>query len=110
MKLLALVQPSGCPSRSADLLRRNILFLQESCTCFEKCRCPVIVAIHGPCFGAGVDIIAACDIRYCSSDAIFSVKEVDVGLAADLGSLQRLPSIIGHGIANLIGFIVEQRQ
>jgi len=49
--------------------------------------------------GAGVDIVTACDIRYCSSDAVFSVKEVDVGLAADLGSLQRLPSIIGHGSA-----------
>ena len=50
---------------------------------------PVIAAVHGCCYGAGIDIITACDIRYSTQDAVFSVKEVDVGLAADLGTLQR---------------------
>ena len=50
---------------------------------------PVVAAIHGCCYGAGIDIITACDIRWCTQDAVFSVKEVDVGLAADLGTLQR---------------------
>jgi enoyl-CoA hydratase/carnithine racemase len=56
----------------------------------------VIAAVHGACIGAGVDLITACDIRYCTQDAYFSVKEVDLGLAADLGSLQRLVKIIGN--------------
>eukprot|EP00958_Prasinococcus_capsulatus_P011208 scaffold1106_cov608-Prasinococcus_capsulatus_cf.AAC.11 len=70
-----LTSPSECPARAAELLRRHILYLQEMCSSFEKCRCPVIAAIHGACLGAGVDIVTACDIRYCSSDAVFSVKE-----------------------------------
>ncbi|XP_039241924.1 delta(3,5)-Delta(2,4)-dienoyl-CoA isomerase, mitochondrial-like, partial [Pipra filicauda] len=56
---------------------------------------PVIAAVHGPCIGAGVDLISACDIRFCSQDASFQVKEVDIGLAADVGTLQRLPKIVG---------------
>uniref|UniRef100_H2Z615 Enoyl-CoA hydratase n=1 Tax=Ciona savignyi TaxID=51511 RepID=H2Z615_CIOSA len=56
---------------------------------------PVITAVHGGCIGGGMDVITACDIRLCEKEAFFSVKEVDVGLAADMGSLQRLPLIIG---------------
>lgn len=56
----------------------------------------MVVAVHGLCLGAGMDIIAAADIRLCSSNAIFSIKEVDVGLAADVGSLQRLPSKVSN--------------
>ena len=59
----------------------------------------MIAAVHGCCYGAGIDLITACDIRYSTEDARFSVKEVDVGLAADLGTLQRLPKITGEGIA-----------
>ena len=59
----------------------------------------MIAAVHGCCYGAGIDLITACDIRYSTQDAVFSVKEVDVGLAADLGTLQRLPKITGEGVA-----------
>lgn len=52
--------------------------------------------VHGHCIGGGIDLISACDIRYCSKDAWFSVKEVDVGLAADIGTLQRFPKITGN--------------
>ncbi|XP_009992061.1 PREDICTED: delta(3,5)-Delta(2,4)-dienoyl-CoA isomerase, mitochondrial, partial [Chaetura pelagica] len=62
----------------------------------EDCPKPVIAAVHGACVGAGVDLISACDIRYCSQDAWFQVKEVDIGLAADVGTLQRLPKIVGN--------------
>ncbi|CAJ0607571.1 unnamed protein product [Cylicocyclus nassatus] len=62
---------------------------------FYCCK-PVIAAVHGVCFGGGIDIISACDIRHCTQDALFSVKEVDVGLAADVGSLNRLPKICGN--------------
>jgi enoyl-CoA hydratase/carnithine racemase len=54
----------------------------------------------GACFGAGLDIIAAADIRYCSADAYFCVKEVDIAITADMGVLQRLPSIIGQGLTS----------
>lgn len=56
----------------------------------------MISLVHGHCIGGGIDLIAACDIRYCSKDAWFSVKEVDVGLAADIGTLQRFPKITGN--------------
>jgi enoyl-CoA hydratase len=77
--------------------RRDILRLQASITAVAQCPKPVIAAVHGYCFGGGVDLIAACDIRLASADAIFSVREAKVAIVADLGSLQRLPSIIGAG-------------
>ncbi|GAB1609641.1 delta(3,5)-Delta(2,4)-dienoyl-CoA isomerase, mitochondrial-like isoform X1 [Argonauta hians] len=83
-------------SRRAFAFRRIIEEFQEGCNAFEKCRKPVIAAVHGPCIGFGIDIISACDMRYCTKDASFSVKEVDIGLAADVGTLQRLPKIIGN--------------
>ncbi|XP_047330938.1 delta(3,5)-Delta(2,4)-dienoyl-CoA isomerase, peroxisomal [Impatiens glandulifera] len=85
--------------RTSELLRRNILVLQDSITAIERCRKPVIAAIHGACIGGGIDIITACDIRYCTEKAFFSVKEVDLAITADLGSLQRLPAIVGYGNA-----------
>lgn len=62
----------------------------------EKCAKPVIAAIHSGCIGAGVNIITAADIRMCSKDAWFQIKEVDIGMAADVGVLQRLPKVIGN--------------
>ncbi|KAG0219480.1 putative enoyl CoA hydratase [Mortierella sp. NVP41] len=70
--------------------------LQDSLTAIEICDKAVVAAIHGPCIGGGIDITTACDIRYASKDAYFSVKEVDIGLAADVGSLQRLPKVVGN--------------
>ncbi|KAG5520566.1 hypothetical protein RHGRI_033220 [Rhododendron griersonianum] len=73
--------------------------MQDTITAIERCRKPVIAAIHGACIGGGIDIITACDVRYCTESAFFSVKEVDLGITADLGTLQRLPSIVGYGKA-----------
>lgn len=56
----------------------------------------MIAAVHGACVGAGVDMICAADIRYAASNAYFCVKEVEIGLAADVGTLQRLPKVIGN--------------
>ncbi|RIA81221.1 ClpP/crotonase-like domain-containing protein [Glomus cerebriforme] len=69
---------------------------QDSISSIELCDKPVIAAIHNGCIGAGVDLITACDIRYCSQDAFFSVKAIDLGLAADIGTLQRLPKVVGN--------------
>ena len=72
----------------------SLKFMQDSFSAIETCGVPVIAAVHGACIGGGVDLICAADIRVCSRDAVFSVKEVDIGLAADIGSLQRLPKIV----------------
>ncbi len=77
--------------------RAEILRLQASVTPVADCPLPVIAAVHGYCIGGGVDLIAACDIRLASADALFSVREAKVAIVADLGSLQRLPAIIGQG-------------
>lgn len=76
-------------------IRKILLKYQDTFSVMEKCSKPVIVAIHGACVGGGVDLITACDIRLCTQDAWFQVKEVDIGLAADVGTLQRLPKVIG---------------
>ncbi len=68
---------------------------------------PVIAAVHGWCIGAGTELISACDIRLCSQDARFSLPEVRLGIAADLGGLQRLPGIVGQGWARQLAFTGE---
>ena len=72
--------------------------LQYSFSSLEKSRVPVIVAIQGACVGGGVDMISACDIRYATEDAFFSIHETNLGLVADVGTLQRLPKLIPEGI------------
>ena len=75
-----------------------ILTLQQAVTSIEKCSKPVIAAVHNGCIGGGVDIVAACDLRYCTKDAYFCIKEIDLAMVADLGTLQRLPKIISPSI------------
>jgi Delta3,5-Delta2,4-dienoyl-CoA isomerase len=77
--------------------RTEVLRLQDSITSVARCPKPVIAAVHGYCIGGGVDLIAACDIRLASADALFSVREAKMAIVADLGSLQRLPAIINAG-------------
>ena len=93
-----------CVGRSREKLRRFILDLQDTLTSIERCRKPVIAEIHGACIGGGMDLITACDMRYCSTNAYFSVKEIDVGMAADVGTLQRLPHVVGDGMARELAY------
>ncbi|MBE9534549.1 MAG: crotonase/enoyl-CoA hydratase family protein [Proteobacteria bacterium] len=92
------------PSRRAEQLRHKLLALQVNLTAIEKCRKPVIAAIHHTCIGGGIDMITCCDMRYCSSTATFSIKEIDLAMTADVGSLQRLPSIIGQGMLRELAY------
>ena len=82
------------PARMREIFYHEILELQDTFTALEECRLPTIAAIQGACVGGGIDMVTACDMRYCSSDAFFKIAEVDIGLAADVGTLQRLPSLI----------------
>jgi Delta3,5-Delta2,4-dienoyl-CoA isomerase len=94
---LAASSKTADPAAAAEGLRRGILGLQAALTAIEQCRKPVVAAVHGACVGGGVEVVAACDLRYCSKDATFVLKEVDLAIVADLGALQRLPRIIGYG-------------
>lgn len=78
--------------------------LQETISCIEKCRKPVIAAIHNYCIGAGLDMATACDIRLASADAVFSLREAAVGFVADVGVLQRIPLIVGQGHARELAY------
>ena len=71
--------------------------LQEGISSIEKVRVPVIAAINGVCLGAGNDFISACDIRICTESSKFSIKEVDLGLASDIGVHQRFQKVVGNG-------------
>lgn len=93
-----------CDGRRREKLRRLILKLQDTLSSIERCRKPVLAAIHGACIGGGIDLITACDMRYCSANAWFSVREIDVGMTADVGTLQRLPGLIGEGMARELAY------
>jgi enoyl-CoA hydratase len=80
-----------------ERMRNNITALQRAFTKIERCRKPVIAAIHSHCIGGAVDMICACDIRLATTDAVFSIRETRMGIIADVGTLQRLPHIIGQG-------------
>jgi enoyl-CoA hydratase/carnithine racemase len=95
---------NNCDGRSREALRRVILDLQDTLTSLERCRKPVLVAIHGACIGGGIDLICCADMRYASSDAQFSIKEIDIGMTADVGTLQRLPRLIGEGMARELAY------
>jgi enoyl-CoA hydratase len=77
----------------------DIRAYQRTCSSFADTNKPVIAAVHGACIGAGMDLITACDIRLASADATFSVRETRIAMVADVGSLQRLPRVIGDGAA-----------
>ncbi len=79
-------------TRLLDLIGR----MQQACDRVARCRKPVIAAIHGWCIGGGLDLASACDIRIAASDAKISLREVKVAMVADIGSIQRLPRIIGE--------------
>ena len=96
------------PGQREEHLRRIILGLQAALTALETCRKPVLAALQGLCIGGGLDLIAACDLRYASTDAAFSLKEVDLAIVADVGSLQRLPHLIGEGQVRELAFTARQ--
>lgn len=82
--------------RRGRLLEGTIKLYQDCISALEHCYKPVIVAVHSACIGAGLNLITAADVRYCTRDAWFSLKEVDIGLAADVGALQRFPRVVGN--------------
>ncbi|MCB9726998.1 MAG: crotonase/enoyl-CoA hydratase family protein [Deltaproteobacteria bacterium] len=99
----ALFSGGGLAAPRTELLRL-IRRWQASMTTVAELPVPVIAAVHGHCIGGGLDLISACDVRLASADATFSLREARVAIIADLGSLQRLPPIIGQGHTRQLAF------
>lgn len=94
----------GDVGRRGERLRRTVLDMQESFSVIDHCRVPVIAAIQGACIGGGVDLISACDIRLCAADAFFCIQEINIGMTADVGTLQRLPYLIPSGLVRELAY------
>jgi enoyl-CoA hydratase len=88
--------------------QRNLRRLMDCFDALEAARFPVICAVQGGCIGGALDLALACDIRVCSADAFFTVQEIHIGMAADLGSLQRLPKVVPQGIARQMAYTGER--
>jgi enoyl-CoA hydratase len=95
---------AGGGARNRAELLALIRRLQGAFDAVAACPVPVIAAVHGACIGGGLDLVSACDVRLASRDARFSLREVKVAIVADLGSLQRLPPIIGQGRTRELAF------
>mgnify|MGYP000406867288 CR=1 FL=1 len=98
------VENIECGGRRSEKILDFIHELQDPINAIEKCSKPVLAAIHNGCIGGGVDIVAACDMRYCTEDAYFTIKEIDMGMVADLGTLQRLPKFVKPAVVSEMAF------
>ena len=90
--------------RRRSQLWMMVQHLQKAFTALEEARMPVLTAIQGGCIGGAVDMVSAADMRYCTADAFFCVKEINIGMTADVGTLQRLPKIIPEGVARELAY------
>jgi enoyl-CoA hydratase len=95
---------SGDPGRMGENLRRVVLQLQDTLTAIEKVRIPVLVAIQGGCIGGALDLSCCADSRYCTEDAYFTIKETEIGMTADMGTLQRLPKLMPEGVVRELAY------
>jgi len=94
----------GEPGRRHARLRSNAKVLQWSFTALEKARMPVLAAVQGGVIGGAVDLVTACDLRYASADAFFCVQEINIGMTADVGTLQRLGTVVPEGFAREMAY------
>ncbi len=94
----------GDPGRMGEALRRLVLDLQNSLSALEQVRIPVLAAIQGGCIGGALDMVCAADSRYCSADAYFTIKETELGMTADVGTLQRLPKLMPQGVVRELAY------
>lgn len=96
--------PDDEPARRAEQTRRWILSLQNTFTQLEAARMPIISAIQGACIGGGVDMVCATDMRFCTANAYFNIKETELGITADMGTLQRIQHVMPSGLARELAY------
>jgi len=97
------------PAYGAAFLAK-VKHLQDTFTSLEQCRIPVLVAVQGGCYGAGVDMITACDMRYATEDAFFTITEIDVGMTADVGTFPRILNHLPEGIVRELAYTGRKMQ
>jgi enoyl-CoA hydratase len=88
--------------------QQSLRKLMDCFTALDEARFPIVCAIQGGCIGGALDLATACDMRLCSADAFFCVQEISIGMASDLGTLQRLPKIVPQGIAREMAYTGER--
>lgn len=102
------VAPSGNdgkhPSRRGERFRSTALKLQETFNALERARMPVLCAIQGACVGGAIDMVSAADLRYADQTAFFSIAEINIGMTADVGTLQRMPRLVPEGIVRELAY------
>jgi enoyl-CoA hydratase/carnithine racemase len=114
MDLAVFQRPDGIvasqkdPHLRAEKFRADLSALQDSFTCLEQARMPVLVAVQGGCIGAGVDMISACDIRFATRDAFFTIHEINIGMTADVGTFPRLCKLMPDGWVRQIAYTGER--
>ena len=90
--------------RQRAVLRKNVRHLQRTFSCLEEARMPVLAAIQGGAVGGAVDFVTAADCRYATDDAWFCIQEINIGMTADVGTLQRLPKLIPEGVVRELAY------
>ena len=91
-------------SRQRASFRTTALQLQRTFSCLEESRLPVLSAIQGACIGGGIDMVSATDLRYATKDAFFSIHEINIGMTADVGTLQRMPKLVPEGVVRELAY------
>lgn len=94
----------GHRSRRNEHFRSTALKLQDTFTALERARMPVLSAIQGACVGGGIDMVSATDMRYTTENAWFSIHEINIGMTADVGTLQRMPKLVPEGIVRELAY------
>ncbi|MDG2112237.1 MAG: crotonase/enoyl-CoA hydratase family protein [Actinomycetota bacterium] len=97
-------QSRGYSSRTRAGFRTTALKLQRSFSCMEESRLPVLAAVQGACMGGGIDMISAADLRYATTDAFFCIQEINIGMTADVGTLQRMPKLVPEGVVRELAY------
>ncbi len=99
-----IVGDSGDPARARMRFLRKVRNMQQSFTVIDQCKVPVIAVIQGGCIGGGVDLVTACDLRIGTQDCFFTIQEVNIGIVADVGTLQRIPHLLPQGVVRELAY------
>ncbi len=98
------IRDKNDPVYGVNFYHNNVLPLQDSFTAIEQCRIPVLAAIQGGCYGGGVDLITACDMRYGTQDSFITIYEINVGMVADVGTFPRILNHMPEGVVRELAY------